>query len=256
MPTLGAHTSLALSTIIQILKDDVLIEKTGHIKNPLTVIAMFAAIAEISGATVLPFVIPENQSIYIWFLMLFPFFLVGIFFITLNFNRDALYAPSDYKDEKNFIFHRIKSIEGSENKAHQSSYDEIKTTLEKLKYEQDIHKLHDEINRLETRIEKLKTAPQKAESQQSNNELLIDLSAIGEGLISTEFKESNMLQDLLNSIYFEFLFNHVPTFSYGRKWQLVNDKTGEVIIKDGNSDTRNLSKVGISKNYKYRVELI
>jgi hypothetical protein len=80
-----------------------LVEKIGHIKNPLTVIAIFAAIAEISGTTVLPFIEADNQGIYIWFLMLFPVFLVGIFFLTLNFNHKVLYAPSDYKNEDNFL---------------------------------------------------------------------------------------------------------------------------------------------------------
>lgn len=80
-----------------------MVEKIGHIKNPLTVIAIFAAIAEISGTTVLPFIEPDNQGIYIWFLMLFPVFLVGTFFLTLNLNHRVLYAPSDYKDEKNFV---------------------------------------------------------------------------------------------------------------------------------------------------------
>lgn len=80
-----------------------MVEKIGHIRNPLTVIAIFAAIAEISGTTVLPFIESENQSIYIWFLMLFPIFLVGVFFITLNFNHKVLYAPSDYKNEDNFL---------------------------------------------------------------------------------------------------------------------------------------------------------
>lgn len=80
-----------------------MIEKIGHIKNPLSVIAIFAAIAEISGTTVLPFIEANNQSIYIWFLMLFPTLLVGIFFVTLNFNHRVLYAPSDYRDENNFI---------------------------------------------------------------------------------------------------------------------------------------------------------
>ena len=84
-------------------KEIELVEKIGHIKNPLTVIAIFAAIAEISGTTVLPFIESENQGIYIWFLMLFPVFLVGIFFLTLNFNHKVLYAPSDYKNEDNFL---------------------------------------------------------------------------------------------------------------------------------------------------------
>src|SRR5690606_32026444 len=35
--------------------------------------------------------------------MLFPVFLVGTFFLTLNFNHRVLYAPSDYRDENNFV---------------------------------------------------------------------------------------------------------------------------------------------------------
>lgn len=80
-----------------------MVEKIGHIKNPLTVIAIFAGIAEISGTIVLPFLEPQNQSTYLWFIMLFPSILVLIFFATLNFNHKSLYAPSDYKDENNFL---------------------------------------------------------------------------------------------------------------------------------------------------------
>ncbi|UQS92401.1 hypothetical protein M5C90_15105 [Pseudomonas chlororaphis subsp. piscium] len=75
----------------------------GHIKNPLTVISIFAGIAEISGTVILPFIEVQNQATYIWFLMLFPPFLVGIFFATLNWNHKALYAPSDYQNEDNFL---------------------------------------------------------------------------------------------------------------------------------------------------------
>lgn len=93
-----------------------MVEKIGHIKNPLSVIAIFAAIAEISGTTILPFIHVSNQSIYIWFLMFFPVLLVGSFFLTLNFNHRVLYAPSDYKDEKHFIssFSKAKPEERSE----------------------------------------------------------------------------------------------------------------------------------------------
>lgn len=77
--------------------------KIGHIKNPLTVISRFAAIAELSGTAVLPFLTPENQSTYILFLMAFPIYLVGIFFLTLNFNHKTLYAPSDYENQDDFL---------------------------------------------------------------------------------------------------------------------------------------------------------
>lgn len=80
-----------------------MVEKVGTIRNPLTIIAIFAAIAEISGTVVLPFITASNQSTYVWFLMLFPLLLVVLFFATLNFNHRVLYAPSDFKNEENFF---------------------------------------------------------------------------------------------------------------------------------------------------------
>lgn len=80
-----------------------MVEKIGTIKNPLTIIAIFAAIAEISGTLVLPFLSEENQGVFIWFTMSFPLLLVLLFFLTLNFNRKVLYAPSDFKDEDNYL---------------------------------------------------------------------------------------------------------------------------------------------------------
>lgn len=80
-----------------------MIGKIGHIKNPLTIIAIFAGIAEISGTVILPFIHESNQNKYVWFLMLFPAMLVTIFFITLWYKPKSLYAPSDYSNEENFV---------------------------------------------------------------------------------------------------------------------------------------------------------
>lgn len=78
-------------------------EKIRRINNPLTIIAIFAALAEVN-ATVSLGLIPESlQGIFIWFVLGFPTFLVAGFFFTLNFNPKVLYAPSDFKDEQNFI---------------------------------------------------------------------------------------------------------------------------------------------------------
>ena len=73
------------------------------VKNPLSVIAIFAGLAEVAGTVVLPFVADANQITYIWFLMLFPTLLVLLFFLTLNFNPKVLYAPSDFRDEGNYM---------------------------------------------------------------------------------------------------------------------------------------------------------
>ncbi|WP_159761407.1 hypothetical protein [Sphingomonas sp. 8AM] len=79
-----------------------MIEKVGHIKNPLTVIAMFAGIAEVSGTVILPFLDKPVQATFVWFLMLFPLVLVCSFFGTLLTKHHVLYAPSDFKDESLF----------------------------------------------------------------------------------------------------------------------------------------------------------
>ncbi|MEN5159703.1 hypothetical protein [Achromobacter spanius] len=69
----------------------------------MTIIAMFAVIAEVSGTIVLPLLHAEVQQIYVWFLMIFPTLLVALFFYTLHTKRDALYGPGDYNDERNFM---------------------------------------------------------------------------------------------------------------------------------------------------------
>lgn len=73
------------------------------ISNPLTIIGIFAGIAEVAGTAVLPLMSESLQKIFIWYVMGFPILLVLLFFITLNVNPKVLYAPSDFKDEKNFM---------------------------------------------------------------------------------------------------------------------------------------------------------
>ena len=73
------------------------------ITNPMTVIAIFAAISETSAAISLPFLDNKDREIYVWFLISFPFYLLFLFFITLNFNYRSLYSPSDFDKDKNFL---------------------------------------------------------------------------------------------------------------------------------------------------------
>ncbi len=74
-----------------------------HIRNPLTLIAIFAGLAEVAATTVLPMLSDETQQIFVWYVMLFPVLLVLAFFLTLNFNHGVLYSPSDFQDEGNFL---------------------------------------------------------------------------------------------------------------------------------------------------------
>lgn len=116
--------------------------KISLVKNPLTVIAVFAGIAETSGTAILPFLEPSNQSVYIWFLMLFPIVLVVLFFWTLNNNHKVLYAPSDFIDENNFIdIIKTPSIKDTISKLKKDfDSNQIELQKERITDEKDLEK--------------------------------------------------------------------------------------------------------------------
>ncbi len=71
-----------------------------HLLNPISVIALFAALCEASATTVLPYLDNNNRQIYIWFLIAFPSALVVMFFLTLNLNSKVLYGPKSSPEQK------------------------------------------------------------------------------------------------------------------------------------------------------------
>src|SRR5205823_5216643 len=73
------------------------------VSNPLTVIAIFAALSEVASTLALAAVDASLQGTFVWFVMLFPVLLVVLFFLTLNFNPKVLYAPSDFRADENFL---------------------------------------------------------------------------------------------------------------------------------------------------------
>jgi hypothetical protein len=105
-------------------------ERIKSIPNPLTIIAIFAALAEINATVSIGLVDKELQEIFIWFVIGFPTLLVIFFFITLNFNTKAIYAPSDYKDDKSF--HRMLIGSHEPDKEINSDKNIIKKTLDEL----------------------------------------------------------------------------------------------------------------------------
>jgi hypothetical protein len=56
-------------------------KNTNHIKNPLTIIGIFAGIAEVSGTTIITFLTLNQQDIFIWFLFFSPLCWYYYFFL-------------------------------------------------------------------------------------------------------------------------------------------------------------------------------
>jgi CheY-like chemotaxis protein len=80
-------------------------KKIDKISNPLTMIGVFAGLAEIAGVIVLPTLSESLQKYFIWYVMGFPILLVSLFFYVLIRYPLALYAPSDFRNEK--IYERL-----------------------------------------------------------------------------------------------------------------------------------------------------
>ena len=73
------------------------------VSNPLTIIAIFAGVAE-TFATGALIALPEiMQEKFIDFVMFFPVLIVVCFFLILVFKPQALYAPSDFSNEEHFL---------------------------------------------------------------------------------------------------------------------------------------------------------
>jgi hypothetical protein len=102
-------------------------EKIKRINNPLTIIAIFAALAEVNATIAIGLIDPSLHYIFIWFVIGFPSILVILFFITLNFNTKVMYSPSDYKDDKSFMDSLFGNYYG-DSKSEKDEKDELDTT--------------------------------------------------------------------------------------------------------------------------------
>lgn len=80
-----------------------MIENIKKISNPLTIIAIFAGLAEIAGTVAIKLVDVQYQGTFIWFVMIFPILLVLLFFIVLYFKPHSLYAPADFRTDESYI---------------------------------------------------------------------------------------------------------------------------------------------------------
>ncbi len=104
-------------------------EKIKRINNPLTIIAIFAALAEVNATIAIGLIDKELHHIFIWFVILFPTILVILFFVTLNFNTKVMYSPSDYNDDKSFMDSLFGGYYGDKNE-NKEEFNPIKLSID------------------------------------------------------------------------------------------------------------------------------
>lgn len=230
--------------------------KTGVVKNPLSVIAIFAGIAEISGASVLPFISPEKQWLYIWFLMTFPFALVFLFFATLNLNHKVLYAPSDYSSDESFLegIRVSRAARPEVSSLEETIEHNIESALSSAlsKNEKDPNEKERVADAIKASIKKSSFITIDARPLTGNNRHIFELP----------FVAFPSLNNLTDEIYF-LIDKYVKPFEYGYSWVLRRSED-EQVIKNARMitraekgipcpDTRSLREVGIEPGMSLKV---
>ncbi|WP_299781248.1 hypothetical protein [uncultured Formosa sp.] len=106
-------------------------EKVNKINSPLTIIAIFAALAEVNATIAIGLINENLHYIFIWFVIGFPTLLVILFFITLNYNTKVMYSPSDFREDKNFI-DSLYGQQSEKSKLPKVDFDNFSKSLEKM----------------------------------------------------------------------------------------------------------------------------
>ncbi|MCJ7777104.1 MAG: hypothetical protein MUP16_02170 [Sedimentisphaerales bacterium] len=100
------------------------------VKNPLSVIGIFASISEISMTVTIIKIPEQSQNIFIWFVMLFPLILVVAFFFVLYTKPAVLFSPSDYQEDQTYLS-SIRSEKGrGEINKRLEQLEEVTSTLQ------------------------------------------------------------------------------------------------------------------------------
>jgi hypothetical protein len=176
----------------QLDKND-MVEKIKRINNPLTIIAIFAALAEINATIAIGLIDKDLHQIFIWFVIGFPTLLVVLFFLTLNYNTKVMYSPSDYHDDKSFIdllggYYGDKKDKGDE--------------IDPLKLSTDIESKITE--KLEGKLDEILKKSKNPELQKEIEELKNQIKTVSDQSI-VEFKEMYSiptdLKEILLSLY-------------------------------------------------------
>jgi hypothetical protein len=88
------------------------------------------------------------------------------------------------------------------------------------------------------------------------NVIYLDLTDFGFGVREEPIEKFGTFNDLLDTIYINYLNKNVNSFSYGRQWILKNSKTNNEIEKAGKKDNRTLKELGLFPSIELKVTLI
>ena len=132
----------------------------GLTRNPLGIIALFISLIYGIACIVLGVSIDNLQGAaerlpLIWFIILFPLVVLGVFTYLVIRHHKKLYAPSDYKDETNFV----NTFLG--NKDVPFDLENLKAEVKTLKEEKNPEHIFASLDKITSDIERIKEKSEK-----------------------------------------------------------------------------------------------
>lgn len=127
----------------------------GLTRNPLGIIALFVSLIYGFACLVLSTSLNNLEGLVerlplIWFIIVFPCLILLIFTFLVIYHHKKLYAPGDYKDEKNFVNAFIG------NKEISSDLENLNLELNTLKAEKDVEHFLPSLNKISDEIKRIK----------------------------------------------------------------------------------------------------
>ncbi|CAE6727237.1 hypothetical protein R69658_01641 [Paraburkholderia aspalathi] len=219
----------------------------GLARNPLGIIALFILL--VYGLAALTLGINQSLAIaaqmtLVWFLVVFPFGVLGMFGWLVSKHHEKLYAPADYKSDEGFLVGvQARARRTAEIQAQQ---EELKANLRQKVLASDVGQDGSE-----------NLADQLAEEVERSTTFTVDARAFlgnGDALYTLPIAAFETLDELNDEIYFK-ISAKVKPYEYGYSWVLQNKTTGAIIrnarmITDSPAgrpiaDNRSLGEVGI-----------
>lgn len=138
-------------------------ESVARVKNPLAMVAFFAAISEVAMAFVITKLPDKLQEIFIWFVMGFPTILVFVFFFVLYRRPAVFFSPGDYKKEELYVssigLSKIDESLDQRVKQLEETLTTLQDFLEEAKLQSGSHADYTEVRRAIQRQKELENNP-------------------------------------------------------------------------------------------------
>jgi hypothetical protein len=223
--------------------------------NPIGIIALFIVLIYGFASMVLMFgghLSPEDRAPLVWFLVIFPGIVLGVFGWLVSSHHEKLYSPRDYSSDASFLQalsrHHDRQLEVSRfNDATANRVREVITSSEFAGL------VVDDGTDVKTKL--ANKAEDIARKIQDASSITIDARAFlqdDSAVYSYPAVMFGTVQELLDEVYF-LLRPNVNAFTYGSEWFLKEIGSDTALRKLKQRDLRSLAEAGIAQGSHWQV---